>query len=96
MKRHTELKTILRKAMPYLIEQFGIREIGIVGSYIRDGAVPEHDLDIPVEFSRPIGWEIVELSDYLENLLEFKVDLVTKQFHHPVIRSRILEEVQYA
>ncbi|MEI6292652.1 MAG: nucleotidyltransferase family protein [Methanomicrobiales archaeon] len=96
MKRRNELKTILRKAMPYLKEQFGISAIGIFGSYIRDEASPESDLDILVEFSRPIGWEIVELSDYLENLLEIKVDLVTKQSLHPIIRSRILEEVQYA
>jgi len=82
--------------MPYLKEQFGISAIGIFGSYIRDEASPESDLDILVEFSRPIGWEIVELSDYLENLLEIKVDLVTKQSLHPIIRSRILEEVQYA
>jgi hypothetical protein len=96
MKRHNEITAILRKAMPYLTEHFGIREMGIFGSYIRDEASPESDLDILVEFSRPIGWEIVELNEYLENLLELKIDLVTKQSLHPSIRSRILEEVQYA
>lgn len=82
--------------MPYLTEHFGISKIGIFGSYIRDEARPESDLDILVEFSRPIGWEIVDLNAYLESLLELKVDLVTKQSLHPRIRSRILEEVQYA
>lgn len=96
MKRHNEITTILRKAMPYLTEHFGISEIGIFGSYIRDEASPESDLDILVEFSRPIGWEIVDLNEYLESILELKVDLVTKQSLHPRIRSRILEEVQYA
>jgi len=96
MKRHNEITIILRQAMPFLKEQFGIREIGIFGSYTRDEASPESDLDILVEFSRPIGWEIVELNEYLENLLGVKINLVTKQSLHPTIRSRILEEVHYA
>jgi predicted nucleotidyltransferase len=96
MKRYDEIRTILRRAMLYLTEQFGIREIGIFGSYIRDEAGPESDLDILVEFSRPIGWDIVELNEYLENLIDLRVDLVTKNSLHPAIRSRILEEVQYA
>ena len=96
MKRLNGLIAILRKALPYLKEQFEISEIGMFGSYIRDETSPERDLDILVGFSRPFGWEIVELSDYLANLQECKVDPVTKPSLHPIIRNRIPEEAQYA
>ena len=36
------------------------------------------DVDILVEFERPIGWEIVDLRDYLEEILGVPVDLITK------------------
>ena len=54
------------------------------------------DIDIIVEFDRPIGWELVDLADYLESCLHHKVDLVIRRSLHPLIRDTILAEVQYA
>ena len=59
-------------------------------------AGPDSDIDIIVELGRPIGWELVDLSDYLESRLHHKVDLVIKRALHPLIRDAILAEVQYA
>ena len=56
----------------------------------------QSDIDIIVELGRPIGWELVDLSDYLESRLHHKVDLVIKRSLHPLIRDAILAEVQYA
>jgi hypothetical protein len=53
------------------------------------------DIDILVEFSRPIGWEIVDLQAYLENLLGKEVDLVTANALKPELKSAILSEVVY-
>jgi len=39
----------------------------------------ESDLDILVEFNRPIGLDFVDLADELENILNLKVDLVFKK-----------------
>ena len=61
-----------------LREQFGVKEIGIFGSYVRGEQTTASDLDILVELERPIGWEIVDLHEYLEKILGVKVDLVSK------------------
>jgi len=54
------------------------------------------DIDILVEFSDPVEWDFIDLKEFLESLLEVKVDLVTKNALKPQIRDRILNEVVYA
>lgn len=90
------VKRILRECIPDLEEKFGVTSIGVFGSYARGEATPSSDIDIVVEFNRPIGWELVDLADYLESHLGHSVDLVIKRSIHPLIRDNILAEVQYA
>ena len=73
-----EIEATLRAHREILRNKFHVERIGIFGSYVRREATPTSDLDILVELDRPVGWEIVDLQCYLENLLEVKVDLVTK------------------
>jgi predicted nucleotidyltransferase len=70
--------------MPCLIYNTGSRyaEIGIVGSYARGEETEESDIDILVDFSEPIGWEVVDLKEYLEDLLSHRVDLISKGRYH--------------
>lgn len=56
-----EIQKRLREDSDYLRNQFGVSRIGVFGSYARDQARTESDIDLLVEFSRPIGWEIVDL-----------------------------------
>ena len=96
MSSINSLKEILRECLPYLEEKFGVTSIGVFGSYARGEATPSSDIDIVVELNRPIGWELVDLVDYLESRLGHDVDLVIKRSIHPLIRDNILAEVQYA
>lgn len=91
-----EIQRILRECLPEIQEKYGVTVIGVFGSYARGEASPMSDIDIIVELSRPIGWELVDLSDYLESRLHHPVDLVIKRSIHPLIRDAILAEVQYA
>jgi predicted nucleotidyltransferase len=91
-----EIRAALRGCLPEIREKYGVTSIGIFGSYARGDAGPDSDIDIIVELSRPIGWELVDLSDYLESRLHHKVDLVIRRSLHPLIRDAILAEVQYA
>jgi len=50
--------------------------LGVFGSYARNTATEERDVDLLVEFSEPIGLRFVELSAYLEKRLGRKVDLL--------------------
>jgi len=91
-----EIRAVLRECLPEIREKYGITSIGVFGSWARGEARPDSDIDIIIELSRPIGWELVDLSDYLESRLRHKVDLVIKRSLHPLIRDAILAEVQYA
>lgn len=73
-----DIEAILRKHKEELRERFGVRSIAIFGSYARGEETELSDVDILVEFERPVGWEIVDLRDYLEELLGLPVDLITK------------------
>jgi hypothetical protein len=96
MTSAVEIREVLRKCLPEIREKYGVTSIGIFGSYARGEAAPTSDIDIIVEFDRPIGWELVDLADYLESCLHHKVDLVIRRSLHPLIRDTILAEVQYA
>jgi predicted nucleotidyltransferase len=91
-----EIKAVLRECLPEIREKYGVTSIDVFGSYARGEATPDSDIDIIVELGRPIGWELVDLSDYLESRLHHNVDLVIKRSFNPLIRDAILAEVQYA
>ena len=69
--------SILRDQMPFLASEYGVKKIGLFGSYARGLQTSKSDVDIVVEFGRPIGLKFVELADYLEKVLGTKVDLLT-------------------
>jgi predicted nucleotidyltransferase len=96
MKSLNEIKQILAAQKEYLAETYGVREIGVFGSYVRYEQRPDSDLDILVELERPprislIG--LVELEIYLSELLGLKVDLAIKKNLRKRIGQRILDEV---
>lgn len=68
---------LLRENQEYLRREFGVKRIGIFGSVARDQCDDLSDVDLVVEFSRPIGFRFMDLADYLENLFGRKVDLLT-------------------
>lgn len=61
------------------IQRFGARRLGLFGSRARGDASESSDVDILVELESPLGWEVVDLREYLRELLGVKVDLVTLQ-----------------
>ena len=76
-----------------LREVFGVASLSVFGSMARGEQTPESDVDILVEFERPIGLlRFVELRLRLEALLGRPVDLVEPDALHPQLRDRILAE----
>ncbi len=93
-----EIKKILKEHEKELKEKYGVREIGIFGSYLRGEAKEESDVDILVEFNPDAKISLidfVELENYLSDLLGVKVDLVEKSALKPRIGKQILSEVMY-
>ncbi len=96
MKTKEEILKILEKELPYLKEKFNVKTIGVFGSYVRGMQKKESDIDILIEFQKPVGFfEFIELEDYLSEKLGIKVDLVTPDALKPLIKPRILKEVIY-
>ncbi|CAD5243648.1 nucleotidyltransferase family protein [Thermococcus camini] len=91
-----DVQRILRAHRKELREKYGVKRIGIFGSYSRNEQRIDSDVDILVEFEQPVGlMTFVCLQEYLEELLGVKVDLVTKGALKRRIRERILKEVKY-
>jgi predicted nucleotidyltransferase len=68
---------LLQENHPYLAAEFGVSKIGLFGSYAKGQSGDASDIDLIVEFERPIGLRFIDLVDYLENLLGRKVDVLT-------------------
>lgn len=67
----------LRRHLPHLRKRFPIKRLALFGSFARDEATPDSDVDIMVEFDRRVGWEIVDLKEELQQLVGRRVDLAT-------------------
>ena len=69
---------LLREHKPVMAERFGVFELALFGSTIRDEARPDSDVDILVSFDRPTDPErYFGVQFYIEDLLGRPVDLVT-------------------
>lgn len=68
---------ILREELTYFASEYGVKRIGLFGSYAKKAPVEGSDIDIVVEFERPIGLKFIEFAEYLERLLGRKVDILT-------------------
>ncbi|MFH1505074.1 MAG: nucleotidyltransferase family protein [Candidatus Omnitrophota bacterium] len=95
MRTKEEITRVLRKVTPRLKREFKVKGIGIFGSFARGQTSEESDLDLLVEFSGAIGWEFIDLKNFLEAVLGIRVDLVTKRALKPQLRDAILKEVMY-
>jgi excisionase family DNA binding protein len=78
------------------IKKFGVRRIGLFGSWVRGEANAESDIDIVVEFTNPNFDDYMDLKFFLERLFGREVDLVLKDSLKPRIKPKIMREVLYA
>ena len=71
----------------------GVKSLAVFGSVARGEATPASDIDVLVEFSRPVGlFEFIRLKMFLEALTGSRVDLVTTDALRPAMRADILSE----
>jgi predicted nucleotidyltransferase len=93
--RSEDIEQILKEHKSLLAEKFYVSKIGVFGSYVRHQQRTDSDIDILVEFSRPVGFEFIDLKDYLESLFNKSVDLVTEKALKPQMKEEIMSEVQF-
>lgn len=80
------------------LADFGVRQIGLFGSYVRNEATENSDIDLLVDIQKDKKTfnNFLSLSYYLEELFGKKVELVTTQSLSPYIGPHILKSVEYA
>ncbi|HWY08297.1 MAG TPA: nucleotidyltransferase family protein [Candidatus Acidoferrales bacterium] len=74
-----------------------VRELSLFGSAVGPEFRPDSDVDLLVEFDSgvPVGLlQFGELQAELETLLHRRVDLVSKRGLRPLVRERILEQLE--
>lgn len=74
-------------------KEFAVKALFLFGSVARDEATSESDVDLLVEFNRPVGlFTLLGLQSYLEELLGCSVDLGTPTSLRPHLRETVLKE----
>jgi len=73
------------------LKEMGVESIALFGSYARDTASPDSDVDLLVELKEPKYLLLLQITDYLTELLGRKVDLIRKGPH---LKPRFLEAVE--
>ncbi len=77
MKQKEEILEKLRKELPFISNEFKVKRVGLFGSFASDSSNSDSDIDLVVEFEKPIGFKFFSLADYLEKKLNKKIDLLT-------------------
>jgi hypothetical protein len=94
MKNKSEILGIIQAMKPELEAEYHVKSIGIFGSVAREKAGKRSDVDVLVEFEKPIGlFKFLELEELLSKRIGGKVDLVSKRALKPEIGRAILTEV---
>lgn len=79
------------------IRALGVKSLALFGSAARNEAGPESDVDLLVEFDRPLSlFGLLDIKYRLEEILGAKVDLLSRSGVHPALRDRIFAEAMRA
>jgi uncharacterized protein len=95
MNSRNEIISKLVEIKPILNRDFSVKEIGLFGSFAQGLNSDESDIDLLVEFDKPIGWRFFTLEIYLETIFKRKIDLVTKNALKDQIKDDILGQVKF-
>ena len=75
------------------LDALGVRSLYLFGSTARGQEQPDSDVDLLVEFYRPVGlFDLTRLRIRLEEVLGRRVDLVPGDALKPRIREEVLAE----
>ena len=80
------------------LSKYGIRNVGLFGSYLYDAQSTDSDIDLLIDFEpeKENFENYMAVYDLFENLFKNeKIEVVTKNGLSPYIGPRILSEVQY-
>ena len=77
------------------LRKYGVKRIGLFGSYARGTATPASDIDFLVDLKRLTFRDYMGLALFLEDLFKKDVDLVTATSIKPRLKPYIEKEIEY-
>ena len=94
----TDILDFLSRHKEVFLEKYGVTKIGVFGSYARDEAKEESDVDIAVEMlaEKKTLHTFFSLKRELEKAFDKTVDLGIESSLKPIAKERILKEIIYA
>lgn len=93
MTTKQEIEQKLINLKPILLQKYHVKQIGYFGSFATDNANENSDIDILVDFDKPIAWDFFDLQDFLHEHLKRKIDLVSMKALKKQLREKILNQV---
>ena len=90
-----EVISKLQGLKPQLQREYAVKTVGLFGSFADGTYTDTSDVDILVEFERPVGWQFFKLEKYLEKELHRKIDLVTGNALKEQFKPYILSQIHY-
>lgn len=94
MLRKNDVINILKKEQPYLKENYDIKKIAIFGSFAKGTETEKSDIDIFIEFNKPLGLRFVQLAEYLEAKLGKETDILTPGGIQGIRIKRIAQDIK--
>lgn len=80
------------KKIIVILKKYGVKKAGIFGSYARKEQTKSSDIDIIIDPPKGMGLKFVTLARELEEEIGKKVDLVSYNGIHPMLKQHILKE----
>lgn len=86
-----DLLSQLRELKPTILADYKAKDIGLFGSFVCGEQSEDSDIDVLVEFEEGADlFDLVGLGQYLEEILQRKVDVVPKRAIRPELRESIV------
>jgi len=91
-----EILSVLRAYKMDFSEKYGILELGVFGSFARNEAGDDSDVDICIKTKNPDPFSLVHIKEDIEHRVKKHVDIIRmREKMNPYLRQRIEKDAVY-
>jgi len=88
---HNDIIKLLKTEKQYIIDKYGVTEIGLFGSFASGTPNEGSDIDLLISFKEPSFEYLAGLTIFLESKFNRKIEIVRKSEN---IKSRFLQRIE--